>query len=110
MARISTEARRDAKAAYRDRKQEWAIVAVVIGEAAWLTLTPDAKALENRLGFMLRQGNGPMAAMNVAYREIGAIELEVLEKLDEALSPMARERVGKARLAHWADLRGADVF
>jgi hypothetical protein len=110
MGNVTQQARRAAKAEYRERKQGWAIVAVKIGGQVWVTLSPNPQALENRLGFMLRQGAGPVAAMNEAYKEAGAVELELLKKLDEELSPLARERVGKEKLAYWAERLGAAVF
>lgn len=102
--------RRAAKAAYRERRQDWAICAVTIGDQAWVTLKPDAGALENRLGFMLRQGSEAAPGMGSAYAQAGEVALEVVERLDPKLSDMARERVGEARLAYWAQALGAKLF
>lgn len=102
--------RKAAKSAYAERKEVWAVIAVRIGAAVWVTLKPDAKALENRLGFMLRQGGESAPGMRAAYGEAGTLEVEVLERLDEDLSPMARERVGEERLAAWAEELAARRF
>lgn len=102
--------RKAAKAAWLERKEDWSVIAVRIGESVWVTLKPDAKALENRLGFMLRQGGETTPGMRAAYAEAGELRVEVLERLDEDLSPMARERVGDERLEHWAAELGARAF
>ncbi len=107
---ISKEDRRAAKQAWRERKEDWAICAIRIGEAVWVSLTPDAKALENRISFMLRQGSEPVQGMKSAHAEAGALSFEVLERLDPELSPMARERVGDERCAHWANTLSAQRF
>lgn len=98
----SKEDRRAAKAAWRERKQEWAVVSVQIGVRVWVKLTPDPAALENRLRFMLKQGGTGLApGMAAAWAEAGELRFAVLERLDTELSELARERIGAARLAHW---------
>jgi hypothetical protein len=105
-------ARRAAKTAWRERAPGWAVVSVRIGARRWVRLTPDAGALENRLGFMLRQGGGYGLApgMAAAYGAGGALAVTEVERLDAALSVFARERVGTERLAHWAQALDAAVF
>ena len=102
--------KRAAKAAYREKPQDWAICAVRIGAAAWVTLKPDVSALENRLGFMLRQGGEAAPGMRAAYAVAGAVTVEAVERLDPKLSALARETLAEARLAHWAGALGARVF
>lgn len=104
-------ARQAAKRAWREREAQWQIVALRIGPGVWLRLTPDAGALENRLRFMLRQGGGGLApAIRSAHAEARNFTLERLERLRSDLTPLARERIGKARLAHWAERLGAGRF
>lgn len=109
---MDKENRRAAKTAWREREERWEIVAIRIGAQVWVRLTPNAAALENRIGFMLRTGGGRglAAGMAAGYAEAGEMRCEVVERLDEDLSPLARERVGAARLAHWAEALGARTF
>lgn len=103
--------KRAAKTAWRERKADWAVVAVHIGKAVWVKLTPTPEALENRLGFMLRQGGaGLPREMAAAVRDGGSLRLEVVERLDPKLSDLARERVGEERLDHWRETLGAATF
>lgn len=102
--------RKAAKAAWAERRANWTIVAVRIGDRAWVTLTPDPAALERRLGFGMRTGAGGAPGMRAAYGEAGAVNVEALERLDTELSPLARERIGKERLAVWRERLGAVAF
>lgn len=102
--------RRAAKTTWRERRLDWAIVAVRIGDAVWLKLTPDPAAFENRTRFMLRQGHGPGRDMQTAWEAAQAVTVEVMERLDPDLTEFARERVGAARLAHWAGTLDARVI
>lgn len=102
--------RRAAKTAWRERRLDWAIVAVRIGAGVWLKLTPDPAAFENRTRFMLRQGNGPGRDMQAAWEGARAVTVEVVERLDPDLTEFARERAGAARLEHWAEALGARVI
>jgi hypothetical protein len=101
--------RRAAKTAWRERKADWAVVALRIGGRTWLKLTPEPEAFGNRMRFMLRQGGGAGLApgMAEAWRQAGAVEIDVLERLDPALPEISRERVGAARLDHWQGVLGA---
>lgn len=109
---VSKENRRAAKAAWIERKADWSICAVRVGDAVWVKSTSDPAALERRLSFMLRTGgsNGAPAGMQAAYREAGAVRVEVVERMDEDLSPMARDTAVKERLAHWVETLGATRF
>ncbi len=102
--------RRAAKAQWRERKEDWAIASVRIGAGVWLKLTPDPASFENRVRFMLRQGAGLGGDMQTAWTDTQAITVEVVERLDPNLSALARERVGAARLAHWAEILGARII
>ncbi len=110
MTKLSQEARRAAKTAWRERKQDWVICAVRIGGSVWVELTPDARALENRIGFMLRQGSEAAPGMRAAYAAEGALSFEIVEKLEEDLSPFARERIGDERLKYWSAQLSARIF
>lgn len=105
-------ARRAAKSAWSERKSAWAVVSVTIGPRVWVKLTPDAGALENRLGFMLRQGGGRGLAPGMAEAYAARPEpiFTTCETLKDDLGEMARERIGAARLAHWAEALGATPF
>lgn len=108
----SKDQRRAARTAYVEREQTWAIVAFRFGAACWITLTTDQRALENRLGFTLRQGQARIGTMQGAWEAAGRPEVsaEVLETLKSDLSPMARETLAEARLDHWGASLGATRF
>ncbi|MEC7762227.1 MAG: hypothetical protein VX874_10000 [Pseudomonadota bacterium] len=109
---VSKDQKRAAKAAWGERKADWSICAVRVGDAVWVKGVSDPAALERRLSFMLRTGgsNGAPAGMQAAFHEAGVISVEVVEKLDEDLSAMARETAMKDRLAHWAETLNATPF
>jgi hypothetical protein len=109
---VSKDQKRAAKAAWSERKADWAICIVRIGAAMWVKAVSDAAALERRLSFVLRTGgaNGAPAGMQAAFREEGTVTVEVVERLDDGLSDMARETLVKDRIAHWADELGATPF
>lgn len=98
--------RRTAKVAWRERKLDWAIAAVRIGDQVWVKLTPDPAAYENRIRFMLRQGAGPSRDMQAAWSAVQSVTVETVERLDPDLSDLARERIGEARLTHWTETLG----
>lgn len=103
---MDKDARRAARTAYRERKVVWVIASLQIGAQVWVTMTPDAAALERRLGFSLRTGGDGAPGMRAAFAEAKGLKVEVLERLDETLSAMARDTLGKKRLAHWAEVLG----
>lgn len=107
---MDDKARRAAKAAFAERKAEWAICVVRIGAARWVTVKPDAAALDRRLGFSLRSGGAGAPGMREAFAGAGEVRVDVVERLDDTLSPMARDRLAQKRLAHWAETLGATLF
>lgn len=97
--------RKQALANYRQRKVEAGIYAVrcaVSGEV-WVGSAPDLSTIGNRHWFTLRTGGHPQRSLQQAWQNHGeaAFELEVIERLDEDLSVMARDVQLKQRLAHW---------
>lgn len=102
--------RRAVKAAYRERTPDWAICALRIGDKVWVTATADCVALENRFGFMLRQGASRIIGMDAAFAAAGGFTLERLETLDDTLGAVGRETLIKDRLAYWQHTLGAGRF
>lgn len=88
--------------AYKERKADWAIVAVRIGTSTWLKAVADPAAFERRMSFTLRTGSALTPDMAAAFRDAGQFSLDILERLDPELSDMARETRIKDRLAHWS--------
>lgn len=102
--------RRKARDAWKERKADWAIMAVRIGDGVWLKLVSDPAAFERRMGFTMRTGSAPLPDMAEAYRAAGTVEIEVVERLDPELSDMARDTEAEARMAHWKEELEAKVF
>ncbi|MBV7409582.1 hypothetical protein [Maritimibacter sp. DP1N21-5] len=102
--------RRAAIDAYKERKADWCLVAIRIGQAIWVKVVADPAAFERRMSFTLRTGSAPLPAMGAAYRESPDVSVKVLERLDEDLSDMARDTMIKARLKYWMAELGAGRF
>ncbi len=106
---ISRDDRRAARRAWVEREVTWTICAIRVGARVWVKCVSDPGALARKLGFMLRHGSRSGLAPGMAEADdgSGAVTVEVVETLDRDLSPMARETVAEARLAHWAGVLGA---
>lgn len=106
--------RKAAIAAYRERKVVGGIYllrCVASGEA-WAGQAPDLATIQNRLWFTLRQGSHRQRSLQAAWAAHGegAFAFEALERLDEKALEAGRERVMKARLAHWCAQLGAEAL
>lgn len=104
---MSSQSRKDAIAAYKDRKAPAGIYAMrcVASEEIWVGKSPDLDKIENRLRFTLGQGGGTNRAMQAAWTAHGAenFRFEVLERLDDGLTDMERSHALKARHKHWIE-------
>jgi len=105
--------RKAAAAAWKERKMAAGIYAFRGPDGmVWVGATPTLGAVENRLRFTLRTGSCPVAGLARAWEAASGegFGFEVLETLDPELLPMARERLLKARLAHWRAELGAEAL
>ncbi|WP_375173114.1 hypothetical protein [Pseudooceanicola sp.] len=97
--------KRAARMAWKERDTEWTVYVARTGGAAWVGVTADLKAIENRLGFTLKLGDCRTKGMQAAYD--GTLTIEPLETLDDSLGPLARQDAIKDRRAHWCAELGA---
>ncbi|CAN7581547.1 GIY-YIG nuclease family protein [Bosea sp. LjRoot237] len=108
------EDRRAAVAAYKERKVVAGIYLVrclATGER-WAGQAPDLSTIQNRVWFTLRHGGHrgrSLQAAWIAHGE-GAFAFEEIERLGEKALEAGRERVMKARLAHWCAELGAEAM
>lgn len=105
------EDRKAAIAAYRERKAASGIYLLrcrASGES-WAGHAPDLATIRNRLWFTLRQQSHRHHELQAAWARHGEgmFDFEVVEALDEKALESGRERVLKARLAHWCGQLGA---
>ena len=109
------EARKAAVAAFRERKSEPGIYALICrptGER-WVGRASDVASVENRLAFALRMASTPHRSLQAAAREhgAGAFDFELLERIAEAdASPALVGAILKRRLEHWRDALGAKAI
>lgn len=108
------EDRKAAIAAYRERKVAAGIYLVrcLASGERWAGQAPDLSTIRNRVWFTLRHGSHHRRSLQAAWNAHGetAFAFEELERLDETALEAGRERVMKARLAHWcAQLRAEAV-
>lgn len=106
------EDRKAAVAAYKERRAVAGIYLVrclATGEG-WAGQAPDLATIRNRLWFTLRHGGHRRRSLQAAWQAHGeaSFALEELERLDEKALEAGRERVLKARLAHWCAELGAE--
>lgn len=107
------EERRAAVAACKERKAVAGIYLVrclATGER-WAGQALDLSTIRNRLWFTLRHGSHRGRKLQSAWTTHGeaAFAFEELERLDEKALEAGRERVMKARLAHWCAELGAEA-
>jgi len=111
---VEREARKAAIGAYKERKSAAGIYVVRcrVSGRAWVGRAPDLRTIGNRLWFTLRCGTSLHRDLQDAWRQHGeaSFAFEELERLDDDLSPYAREKALEARLAHWRDTLGADTL
>ncbi|MFT8243300.1 GIY-YIG nuclease family protein [Roseomonas sp. BN140053] len=93
--------------AYKERKVEGGIYAVRCATSGdvWVGSAPDLSTIRNRLWFTLRQGTHPHRSLQSTWNAHGAeaFSFEVVERLDEEAIGHVRDRVMRARLAHWVE-------
>lgn len=105
------EDRKVAVAAYKERKVVAGIYllrCLATGER-WAGQAPDLSTIQNRVWFTLRHGSHRQRSLQAAWITHGedAFAFEEIERLDEKALEAGRERVMKARLAHWCAELGA---
>jgi hypothetical protein len=102
---MKTTDRREALAAYKERKVMAGIYAIrcKATDQVWLGKAPDLATIQNRLWFTLRQGNNPHRSLQEAWTLHGAdaFAFEVVETLPEDDLQFGRNRALKRRLDHW---------
>jgi hypothetical protein len=109
------EERKAAVAAFRERKSEPGIYALVCRPSGekWVGRAPDLATIWNRLSVALRMASTPHRSLQAAAREHGeaAFDFEVLERVDEPdASPALVGAILKRRLEHWRDELGATAI
>jgi hypothetical protein len=109
---MDKQSRRDAIRDYKERAVTRGVFAVRCAAAgqAWVAVSRNLDQQQNSLWFGLKQGsyvNKEVQAAWIAHGE-GGLTYEVLEVFDdEAMSPIGRADLAKARLAHWLAELGA---
>jgi hypothetical protein len=70
----------------------------------WVGASPNLNTAQNSIWFTLRLGSHYDKALQAAWAVHGehAFEYEILEKLDDDLSPMAVKDLLKEKRLHWA--------
>ena len=106
------EDRRAAVAAYKERKVVAGIYLVrcLVTGGRWAGQAPDLSTIRNRVWFTLRHGSHRHHSLQAAWTTHGetAFAFAELERLDEKALEAGRERIMKARLAHWCAELGAE--
>lgn len=107
------EDRKAAVAAYKERKAAPGIYLVrcLASGESWAGQAPDLSTIWNRVWFTLRHGGHRARSLQAAWNTHGeaAFAFEEVERLDEKALEAGRERVMKARLAHWCAELGAEA-
>ncbi|WP_338466283.1 GIY-YIG nuclease family protein [Novosphingobium sp. ZN18A2] len=108
---MKQEDRKAAVRGYKEREVEAGIYAVRCAPSAqvWVGSAPDLSTIRNRIWFTLRQGRNTHRALQQAWNEHGegAFAFEILERLGEEDSGLARERVLKSLRLDWTERLGA---
>ena len=80
--------------------------------AAWIGTSKDLEKAQNRHWFTLKMGTHHIPALQTAWKNEGetAFEYEILETLDDDLSPLARENALKEKLAAWQTKLNAQIL
>ena len=111
MARIDQRALRDS---YKQTPRKSGIFAIRCRttNATWIGTSQDLEKAKNRHWFTLKMGTHHLPALQAAWNDAGeaAFEYEVLETLDDDLSPLARENALKEKRAAWKEKLGAELL
>ena len=80
--------------------------------AAWIGTSQDLEKAQNRHWFTLKMGTHHLPALQAAWNNEGGTEFvyEVLETLDDDLSPLARENALKEKRTAWREKLGAELL
>jgi hypothetical protein len=107
----TTERRKAAIAAYKERKSAAGIFAVrcAPASAVWVGQTPDLDKVWNRISFSLRTGADPRRDLQAAWSAHGAagFAFEALEKLKDESLDFALQSALDERTAFWRAKLGA---
>lgn len=108
------EDRKAAVAAYKERKVESGIYAVrcVPSDQVWVGSAPDLSTIQNRLWFILRQGNNQHRSLQEAWAAHGSevFTFEAVEQLTDDDPGYIRTAALKLLHAHWiAKLNGTRI-
>ncbi len=102
---MQNDARKAAIAAYKERKVVAGIYRVrcLANGDSWVGHAPDLSKIQNRVWFTLRHGSHRERALQAAWQAHGEEQFvfEEVERVDEDELAIGRERVMKARVAHW---------
>jgi len=106
--------RKEAIAEYKNRKTPRGTFSVRFGDdlPVWVDATPDLDAARNRLLFVLRNGMHTNKELQAEWNARGeaALSYQVLEKLDDDLSPMAWSDLLKDKKKEWLARLGAQAI
>lgn len=102
---MDPRARKQAVAAYKERKPAhgvYAVVCTATGEA-WVGHSPNVDTRQNGLWFALRQGGCPFRSLQAAWSRHGEAEFrfEELERLREDYPAIGRQDELRRRVAIW---------
>jgi hypothetical protein len=90
---------------FKERKSARGIFAVRCnaGSLIWIGSSPNLEAWRNSLWFSLRSGGYPNKALQQAWNTHGepSFQFEILEQLDDDISPLALNDLLKERKLHW---------
>lgn len=109
---MDKQSRRDAVRDYKERVVSRGVFAVRCAPTGqvWVAASRNLAQQQNSLWFGLRQGSYVNRDVQAAWNAHGEAGLayEVLEVFDdEAMSPIGRADLAKARAAHWREALGA---
>jgi hypothetical protein len=110
----SKEARRRAIDEYKQRKPRRGIFVIRCAPTgqAWVGAAPDLDAARNGAWFTLRTGAHRNAALQAEWRAHGEADFsfEVLEELDEDVSPLLVKDLLEQKKLEWAAREGAETL
>jgi len=109
---MTSQSRRALVRAYKEKKVAAGVFAVRCAPAGevWVGGSRNIDAQQNGIWFGLRTGGHANKAMQAAWNAYGeaAFAFEVLERIaDEALTPLGRADLVRARERHWLAALGA---
>jgi len=111
---MNRDQRKAATAAYKERKTEGGIYAVLCRplDQRWIGRAMDLDKIQNRLWFTLRRGTSPHASLQAAWNTHGpdAFTFDVIERLEDEELAYLKDRVLAERLVHWCAAYGAEAI